>query len=60
MIPAYAQFEGEMLPVKGIEENAFSDNMSITSVIIPGGITSIPEQAFSIVKTLFRYPFRTA
>ena len=57
VIPAYAEMDGEVLPVTTIDKNAFAKNQSITSVVIPDGVTIIYDRAFNQCKNLVKVVF---
>ncbi|MBO8426338.1 MAG: leucine-rich repeat domain-containing protein [Firmicutes bacterium] len=47
VIPSSINVNGEDIPVKAIANNAFYDNNTIASIIIPDSVTTIGERAFS-------------
>ena len=47
IIPSEVQFGNQMLPVKGIAQNAFENSTGLTSISIPASVTSIGSNAFS-------------
>lgn len=57
VIPAYAEADGETLPVTMVGKNAFLKNQSITSVVIPDGVTIIYDRAFNQCKNLVKIVF---